>query len=138
MLLSQFKLVTLKEYQGRHREITKTGTSVISNADTSLVYTPFTIEATNVLPISGWTLQSLPEGYRSKAQYTFWTVTDIKPLDQVQDELSDQIQIGGEWYSIYSRKDWTENTFLLHNECIAIREDQNNSWQSDTDGGKFG
>lgn len=138
MLLSQFKLITLKEYQGRHREITKSGDSVISNSGTSLVYTPFTIEATNVQPISGWTLQALPEGYRSKAQYTFWTTTNIQPLDQVNDDVSDQIQINGEWYSIYSRKDWTENDFLLHDECIAIREDQNNNWEVDTDGGNFG
>ena len=138
MLLSQFQLVTLKEYQGRHREIIEGSGSVLSNGDTSVVYTPFTINATNFQPISGWTLQNLPEGYRSKAQYTFWTTTDITPLDQVGDTLSDQVLISGEWYSIYSRKDWTENTFLLHDECIAIREDQSNTWQDGVEGGNFG
>ena len=138
MLLSQFKLIDLVEYQGRHRTYTESTGSVLQNRDPTITYTPFTIETTNVQPISGWTLQALPEGYRSKAQYTFWTTTDIQPLDQGEGLLSDQIQIKGEWYSIYSRKDWTENSFLLHDECIAIRDDQNNTWEADTDGGNFG
>lgn len=137
MLLNQFKLLDLTEYQGRRRVYVKS-TGALSNLGNSIEYEDFTIEANSLQPISGWTLQSLPEGYRSKAQYSFWTVTPINPLVQGTDELSDQILIDGKWYSIYARKDWTRTTFLIHQECVAIWDDQNNSYSYSQDGGNFG
>lgn len=138
MLLDNFILVDLKQYEGRHRRYVKDTSQVFSNAGNTIEYTPFIIEAASIQPVSGWTMQSLPEGYRSKAQYTFWTKTDIISLKQGTDNLSDQILIDGEWYSIFTRGDWTRTSFLPHTECIAIWDDQNNTYDYDGGGGNFG
>ena len=138
MLLSQFRLIDLKKYPGRHRGYTESTTSALKNRSATITYEDFTIQSTSLQPISGRTLQSLPEGYRSMAQYTFWTVTPITSLSQTDKTLSDQIYYKGNWYSIYSLDDWDQNSFLIHNQCVAILEDQDNSWDADTDGGNFG
>ena len=138
MLLSQFKLVTLKEYQGRHQSYSSQGSSALQNRNTSLVYEDFTIQSTSLQPISGRTLQSIPEGYRSKAQYTFWTTTDIISLSQTDQTLPDQIYYKDNWYNIFSLDDWDQNTFLQHNQCVAILDDQDNSWEYNTSGGNYG
>lgn len=138
MLLSQFRLIDLKQYQGRHQTPSSSGSSSLQNLDTSVVYEDFTIESTSLQPISGRTLQSIPEGYRTKAQYTFWTTTEIISLSQKNQTYPDQIFYKGEWYSIYSLDDWDQNAFLQHNQCVAILDTQNNSWQYDTDGGNYG
>ena len=138
MLLSQFRLIDLKEYQGRHRGYAESTSSVLKNRSATITYEDFTIESTSLQPINGRTLQSIPEGYGSGAQYTFWTVTPITSLDQINQTLSDQIYYKGSWYSIYSLDDWDQNSFLVHNQCVAILEDQDNSWDADTAGGNFG
>lgn len=138
MLLSQFKLLDLTEYTGRHRTYVRNEDAVFANQDNMVSYQEFTIATTSVQPINGWTLQAVAEGYREKAQYTFWTTTEIMPLNQGSDQLSDQIQIDGRWYSIYSLGDWTRTTFLGHHQCVAIYDDQDNSWRSDVKGGNYG
>lgn len=138
MLLSQFKLLDLTEYNGRHRTYVQNTDAVFANQDNTVAYEEFTIQASSLQPISGFTLQAVGEGYRSKAQYTFWTITEILPLQQGGDQLSDQIQIDGKWYSIYSLSDWTRTSFLDHHQCVAIYDDQDNTWHNNTQGGNFG
>lgn len=138
MLLSQFKLLDLTEYTGRHRTYVVDTDSVISNQNNQIQYEEFTIQSSSLQPISGFTLQAVPEGYREGARYTFWTVTEILPLMQGSDQLSDQILIDDKWYSIYSLSDWTRTSFLDHNQCVAVYEDQNNSWDHTVQGGNFG
>jgi len=138
MLLSQFKLLDLTEYTGRHRTYVQSSDSVISNLDNTIEYEEFTIQSSSLQPIGGFTLQAVPEGYRQNARYTFWTITDILPLMQGTDQLSDQILIDGKWYSIYSLSDWTRTSFLDHDQCVAIYEDQDNSWDHTVSGGNFG
>lgn len=138
VLLDQFTLLDLTEYQGRRRVYKEAVGSVIANLESSVEYEPFTIEAASLQPISGKTLNALPEGYRSKAQYSFWTKTEMRGLQQGTEQLSDQILIDGKWYSVYSLKDWTRTSFLVHHHCVAILDDQNNSWSYGTEGGNFG
>lgn len=140
MLLDNFMLLDLTEYQGRKRIYISNPDSVLGNLDNSVGYEDFIIEAASLQPISGKTLQALPEGYRVRAQYSFWTKTPIRSLKQGTDQLSDQILIDGDWYSIYSLKDWTRTSFLNHTHCVAILDDQNNSWTYDPSkqGGNFG
>lgn len=138
MLLSKFRLITLKEYPGRHRTLSSSTSSVLQNMNSIITYEDFTIESSSLQPISGRTLQSLPEGYREKAQYTFWTTNEIVSLSSVNDTLSDQIYYKNNWYSVYSLDDWDQNPFLIHNQCVAILDDQDNSWEYNTSGGNFG
>lgn len=138
MLLDNFTLLDLKTYQGRSRVYVQDVDSPIANMGNSISYTEFDIEASSLQPISGKTLQALPQGYRSKAQYSFWTKTEIRSLEQGTDILSDQILIDGKWYSIYSHQDWTRTSFLIHNHCVAILDDQSNTWDYDQKGGNFG
>lgn len=138
MLLNKFKLITLKEYPGRHRTYSTSTSSALMNRDSTITYEDFTIESTSLQPISGRTLQSLPEGYREQAEYTFWTTTGIVGISSDASTLPDQIQYKGKWYSIYSLDGWTENTFLMHNQCVAILDDQDNSWDYNTSGGNYG
>ena len=138
MLLSQFKLLDLTQYPGRRRTYVENTDAVFSNQDNTILTEDFVIESSSLQPISGFTLQAVPEGYRSKAQYTFWTVTEIRPLIQGSNQLSDQINIDGKWYSIYALSDWTRTSFLQHTQCIAIYDDQDNSWHEDVEGGNFG
>lgn len=138
-LLSQLTLIEPKTYLGRHRNYVKSGDSIFQNSGTTVEYDMFDIEYTSVQPIDGHTLQALPEGYRSKASYQFWTETPIKGLEQDTDQLPDQIEIDGEWYSVYNFKDWTRTSFLIHHHCVAIREDTNNSRdETNRVGGNFG
>lgn len=137
-LIEQLTLIELKPYQGRHRIYVKNGTSVIQNMDNTVDYTPFIIEASSIQPLNGRTLQALPEGYRVKAQYQFWCKTPILGLEQGTTQLSDQIEIDGQWYSIYNLKDWKRTSFLAHYHCVAIREDISNTWDFNTVGGNFG
>lgn len=138
MLLDNFTLLDLTTYQGRRRTYVESSTSVFGNMDNSIQYTTFNIEASSLQPISGKTLQALPEGYRSKAQYSFWTKTEIHGIQQGTDQLPDQILIDGLWYSIYALKDWTRTSFLIHCHCVAILDDQNNTWSYEKEGGNFG
>lgn len=138
MLLDQFTLLDLTTYQGRKRIYVQDPDSPISNMGNTVAYEDFTIEAASLQPISGRTLQALPEGYRSKAQYSFWTKTEIRGIQQGSDQLSDQILIDGQWFSIYSLKDWTRTSFLIHTHCVAILDDQNNTYSYSEEGGNFG
>lgn len=138
MLLDQFTLLDLTTYQGRKRNYVQDPDSPISNMGNTVAYEDFTIEAASLQPISGRTLQALPEGYRSKAQYSFWTKTEIRGIQQGSDQLSDQILIDGQWFSIYSLKDWTRTSFLIHTHCVAILDDQNNTYSYSEEGGNFG
>ena len=138
MLLDQFTLLDLTTYQGRRRVYVQDLDSPIANMDNTIGYEDFTIEAASLQPISGKTLQALPDGYRSKAQYSFWTKTEIKAIQQGTDQLSDQILIDGLWYSIYSLKDWTRTSFLIHRHCVALLDDQNNTYSYSEEGGNFG
>ncbi len=138
MLLDQFSLLDLKSYEGRRRVYIQDPNSPIGNMGNSIGYEDFTIEATSLQPITGKTLQALPEGYRVKAQYSFWTKTEIRGLQQGTDQLPDEILIDGLWYSIYSFKDWTRTSFLIHSHCVAILDDQNNTYSYSQDGGNFG
>lgn len=138
-LLSQMKLVELKTFPGRHRTFENSTVSVFANAFNNVIYEDFEINETSLQPLDGRTLQALEEGYRARATYQFWTITPIKGLEENTDQLSDQIQIKGEWYSIYNMKGWEETSFLYHHHCVAIRENVNNSRNaSDTDGGNYG
>lgn len=138
MLLDQFTLLDLTTYQGRKRNYVPDPDSPIANMGNSIAYEDFTIEAASLQPISGKTLQALPEGYRSKAQYSFWTKTPIRGIEQGTDQLPDLIFIDGLWYSIYSLKDWTRTSFLIHIHCVAILDDQNNTYSYSQEGGNFG
>lgn len=138
MLLNQFTLLDLTVYQGRRRVYKQALGSVIANMGTSIEYEEFTIKSASLQPISGKTLKALPEGYRSKAQYSFWTETEMQGLEQGTDHLPDQILIDGQWYSVYSLKDWTRTSFLVHHHCVAILDDQNNSWSYSEAGGNYG
>lgn len=138
MLLDQFTLLDLTTYQGRRRTYVQDPSSPIANMGSSIAYEDFTIESSSLQPISGKTLQALPEGYRSKAQYSFWTKTDIRGIQQGTNQLPDEILIDGLWYSIYSLRDWTRTTFLIHTHCVAILDDQNNTYSYSQEGGNFG
>lgn len=138
MLLDQFTLLDLTTYQGRRRIYVSDPDSPIANMGNSVDYEEFTIEAASLQPISGKTLQALPEGYRSKAQYSFWTKTDIRGIQQGTEQLPDMILIDGLWYSIYSLKDWTRTSFLIHTHCVAILDDQSNTYSYSEQGGNFG
>jgi len=138
MLLDQFTLLDLTTYQGRRRVYVQDPDSPIANMGNSIGYEEFTIESSSLQPISGKTLQALPGGYRSKPQYSFWTKTDIRGIQQGTDQLPDEILIDGLWYSIYSLKDWTRTTFLIHTHCVAILDDQNNTYSYSEQGGNFG
>lgn len=138
MLLDQFTLLDLTSYQGRRRVYKEAVGSVIANMGSTVEYEEFEIAAASLQPISGKTLKALPEGYRSKAQYSFWTKTEMRGIQQGTSQLSDQILIDGQWYSVYSLKDWTRTTFLTHHHCVAILDDQNNTWDYDREGGNFG
>lgn len=138
MLLDQFTLLDLTTYHGRKRTYVQDPDSPISNMGNTVAYEDFTIEAASLQPISGRTLQALPEGYRSKAQYSFWTKTEIRGIQQGSDQLSDQILIDGQWFSIYSLKDWTRTSFLIHTHCVAILDNQNNTYSYSEEGGNFG
>lgn len=138
-LLSQMTLIEPKTYIGRHRNYVKTGNSIFGNKGTEVQYELFDIEYTSLQPIDGHTLQALPEGYRARASYQFWTQTPILGLEQNTSQLPDQIEIDGEWYSVYNFKDWTRTSFLIHHHCVAIREDTNNSLnENDSLGGNYG
>ena len=137
MLLDNFRLLDLTEYQGRRRNYVQSS-GVIKNLHNSIDYEEFTIESSSLQPINGRTLQALPEAYRSKAQYTFWTKTDIRSLEQGTNQLSDQILIDGKWFSIYSLRDWTRTSFLIHCQCAAILDDQSSEFDYSEDGGNYG
>lgn len=98
----------------------------MENVDPILAEELFTIESSSLQPLNGKTLQALPEGYRSKAQYQFWTKTEILGLEQGTDRLPDQIEIGGSWFSVYNLRDWTRTSFLAHYHCVAIKEKEGN------------
>ncbi len=138
-LLEQLTLIELKPYEGRHRNYGPPTGTVFQNGNNQVIYEPFIIEASSLQPIDGRTLQALEEGYRSKAVYQFWTKTSIRGLEQNTNQLPDQINIDGYWYSIYNFKDWTRTSFLAHHHCVAIREDVNNSRDpNNTFGGNYG
>ena len=137
MLLDNFILLDLTTYQGRRRNYVQ-GSGVIKNLNNSITYEDFIIESSSLQPLSGKTLQALPEAYRTKAQYTFWTKTDIRSLEEGSDQLSDQILIDGKWYSIYSLRDWTRTTFLIHDQCVAILDSQSSEFDYSGEGGNFG
>lgn len=138
-LLEQLTLIELKPYVGRHRTFIPSETSIFANKSNKVAYEEFPVEASSVQPIDGHTLQALDEGYRSRASYQFWTKTKMSGLEQNTTELPDQINIDGEWYSIYNFKDWTRTSFLSHHHCVAIREDVNNSRTNDnTQGDNYG
>lgn len=138
-LLSQMTLIEPLTYLGRHRTYVKGEGTIFQNQGAHVEYEMFEIQYTSVQPIDGRTLQALPEGYRERAIYQFWTETPIRGLEQDTDQLPDQIQIDGEWYSVYNFKDWTRTTFLVHHHCVAVREDTNNSMDEDNiTGGNFG
>lgn len=138
MLLDQFTLLDLTTYQGRRRIYVQDSTSSIANMGSSIEYEDFIIETASLQPISGRTLQAIPEGYRAKAQYSFWTKTEIKGIEQGSSQLPDMILIDGSWFSIYSLKDWTRTSFLIHRHCVAILDDQSNTYSYSQDGGNFG
>lgn len=138
MLLDQFTLLDLTVYEGKRRTYVKDASSPIANMGNSILDEAFEIEAASLQPISGKTLQALPEGYRSKAQYSFWTKTPIQGIQQGTDQLPDMILIDGLWYSIYSLKDWTRTSFLIHTHCVAILDDQSNTFSYEIEGGNFG
>lgn len=138
-LLEQLTLIELQDYEGRHRKFAPSTGTIFKNSYNGVEYEQFPIEAASVQPIDGYTLQALEEGYRSKAVYQFWTKTRINGLEQNTDQLSDQILLDGEWFSIYNLKPWIRTSFLAHHHCIAIREDVNNSRDPDnTTGGNYG
>jgi hypothetical protein len=138
-LLSEMTLIEPKSYVGRHRKYVNSGDSIFGNKATTVEYTMFNIAYTSVQPIDGHTLQALPEGYRSRAIYQFWTETPISGLEENTNQLSDQIEIDGQWYSVYNFKDWNRTSFLLHYHCVAVKEVTNNSRdQTNTEGGDFG
>lgn len=138
-LFEQLTLIELKSYIGRRRSYSYSPDSIFKNKSGVVNYEQFEIEDTSLQPIDGHTLQALAEGYRSRAAYQFWTKTPIRGLEQNTEELSDQILINGEWYSVYNFKDWVRTSFLSHYHCVAIREEVNNSRdQSNISGGNFG
>lgn len=138
-LLENLTLIELQTYSGRHRIFQDSATSVFKNSYNTVGYEDFDIEASSLQPIDGHTLQALEDGYRSKAVYQFWTKTKIVGLEQNSNQLSDQINIDGFWYSIYNFKDWTRTSYLAHHHCVAIREDVNNSRDpKNTSGGNYG
>ncbi|WNL63495.1 hypothetical protein [Citrobacter phage Tr1] len=138
MLLNEFTLLDLTTYQARRRTYVQDPDSPIANMGNTILYEDFVIESSSLQPISGKTLQALPDGYRSKAQYSFWTRTEVRSIEEGSDQLPDQILIDGKWYSIYAHKDWTRTSFLIHQHCVAILDTQNNTWTYDQEGGNFG
>jgi hypothetical protein len=132
-------LINLKEYEARHREFIKNSGDIFENGYSSyVVYEAFTIQACSLQPETGYTLNTIPEGYRTKGVYSFWTTTPVRTLEQGTDQLSDQIKINGQWFSILRSQPWVESDFLPHYDCIAVREDQNNSPTQSPEGGNFG
>lgn len=139
MLLEQLTLIELKPYQGRHREYVESTQSIFKNSYATVTEELFEIAECSLQPIDGRTLQALPEGYRSKAAYQFWCKTEMKGLEQNTSQLPDQIQINGEWFSVYNFKDWIRTSYLSHYHCAAIREEINNSMDSSNNtGGNYG
>lgn len=130
-------LIEPKTYQGRTRTFVKDPDSVVAN-DGRVEYTLFEIESSSLQPIDGRTLQAVSDVYRTRARYQFWTETPISTLEQGTNQISDQILIEGEWYGVFSMKDWIRTSFLPHYHCIAVREDQNNTIKQIPGGGNYG
>lgn len=139
-LLQDLTFLELTTYQGRRRKYVKDTEGVFMNDwRNSVSYELFDIEETSLQPLNGRTLQAMAEGYRSRARYQFWTKTPIKGLTENKDDLPDQINIDGEWFSIYTLRDWKRTSFLPHYHCIVLKETANNSWdQENTTGGNYG
>lgn len=138
-LFRELTLVELETFPGRHRSFQRSTTSIFPNSNNTVLYEDFQIIKTSLQPLDGHTLQALSEGYRERAVYQFWTETPVVGLKEESDELSDQIEIDGEWYSIYNLKPWKRTTFISHYHCVAIREKANNSRDpNNTTGGNYG
>ena len=121
MELSDFSLIDFNTYKGRHRTITKNGSSIFANDGLEITYTEFDITRAMLSPVSGWTLQNLEEGYRQRVVLELITETKIKTTMQNSNELCDQIQLDGVWYDLLNMQPWDQANFLQHTECFVVR-----------------
>ena len=67
-----------------------------------------------IQPISGETIQRLPEGIRNSAQYSLWTYVGLNKEDQVIYK--------GENYKIFKAQDWNQmSSSIRHYEYVMTR-----------------
>lgn len=70
--------------------------------------------AGNIQPISGKTLERLPEGTRTRAQYSLWV---HEPLNE-----KDQVLYKGKRFEIYESQDWNQaSSSIRHYKYVMLR-----------------
>ena len=80
----------------------------------------------NVQPISGKTLERLPEGTRTRAQYSLWV---YDPL-----HMKDQVEYKGKRFEIHESEDWNQaSSSLPHLKYVMLRT--NNQGHDEVTGG---
>ena len=68
----------------------------------------------NIQPISGKTLERLPEGTRTRAQYSLWV---HEPLNE-----KDQVLYKGKRFEVYESQDWNqESSSIRHLKYVMLR-----------------
>lgn len=73
-----------------------------------------TIYSSNIQPISGKTLERLPEGTRTRAQYSLWL---HEPLNE-----KDQVLYKGKRFEVYESQDWNQqSSSIRHLKYVMLR-----------------
>lgn len=68
----------------------------------------------NIQPISGKTLERLPEGTRTRAQYSLWV---HEPLNE-----KDQVLYKGKRFEVYESQDWNQaSSSIRHYKYVMLR-----------------
>ena len=68
----------------------------------------------NIQPISGKTLERLPEGTRTRAQYSLWV---HKPLNE-----KDQVLYKSKRFEVYESQDWNQDSSSIrHYKYVMLR-----------------
>ena len=76
----------------------------------SLDETPFIIENAGVHPITGWELQTLPDGYRDKKAFKVYTTTELRSVMEGTNNLADLVEAQpGVFCTVIKVEDWNYN-----------------------------
>lgn len=82
-------------------------------------YADTTIRA-SVQPLVGDELLRLPEGQRQKRAIKFYTISDIRTVDDATKTKADQIIDSSVTFEVYTAEDWTDEGGYWKGEAVEV------------------
>lgn len=113
------KLIPRKTLTGRRRTEVLDAYNIATITNVAI-----TVENAGVQPASGFTLQTLPSGYRDKEAFKLFTTTEILALQEGSDQYADQIELfTGRWFTAINVAPWDYGV-QSHYEVLLVETNE--------------